>query len=82
MLSVTGEERAPPTLAQEERQTDHLKDACLLSSAQPSRPALSSQLGYPRSLLPSLASGLSESPSNVKTGRATGTQPDCPTLQT
>lgn len=49
MLSVMGEERAPPTLAQEERQTDHLKDAGLLSSAQPSRPALSSQLGYPRS---------------------------------
>ena len=49
VLSVMGKERAPPTLAQEEQQTDHLKDTGLLSSAQPSRPALPSQLGYPRS---------------------------------
>ena len=71
-LSVMGQERAPPTLAQEDRQAGHLKEAGLLSSA----PALPACPPFPAGLpqvssCPLWLSGLSESSSNAKTGRGT-----------
>lgn len=72
VLSVMGKEGLSPTLAQEEQQTAHLKEAGLLSSAQPSG-------------LPSFPAGLPQVsscplwllvflrvPQMLKTGRATG----------
>lgn len=71
-LRVMGQERAPSTLGQEDRQTGHLKEVGLLSSA----PALLVCPPFPAGLpqvssCPLWLSDLSESSSNAKTGRAT-----------